>query len=445
MIVSNAIRQGLRKIRGPGVVAQIVRGTGIAFVLTALGQALNAVLQIVLARVMGRVEYGTYIWVTAWVPTLVVPLALGLPQAAVRFLPEYAAQGNLSHRKGFVLFSQALVLGVAVLASALATTAFLLIPSVRESPLLCPMLVAVWMVPVASQIGLLSQLCRALRRITLAFGPMRVVMPAILMAAVIGLYELGHRPKSALVLAISLGTMGLMLAVQMAVFRRDFAREAISEPPRYDARRWLSVALPLMLMAACQTLFCQVDVLTVGALRGPRDVAVYGAANRLVSLVEFVLLAANVALGPEAAELYARGEKALLQKAVTATVRMAFWPALAATIGLIGLGRLVLLLYGHAYVAGYGAMCILAMGSLVSAASGPVLLLLNMTGFERISIRVLGVTALLDIALNIALVQRYGYFGAAVASAATLALWNIWLAMLAKRHLGIDSFIGFAR
>jgi O-antigen/teichoic acid export membrane protein len=62
-----------------------------------------------------------------------------------------------------------------------------------------------------------------------------------------------------------------------------------------------------------------------------------------------------------------------------------------------------------------------------------------MTGHERDSAAGLGVGAASNILLNLLLVPRWGIEGAAVAYAGSMILWNVLLAVLLYRKVGLHS------
>jgi O-antigen/teichoic acid export membrane protein len=104
-------------------------------------------------------------------------------------------------------------------------------------------------------------------------------------------------------------------------------------------------------------------------------------------------------------------------------------------------GSIIELVYGEEYKSGYVALVILLAGQVVNAGSGPVALLLNMTGYERYTLRGVGVSTILNVVLNVILIPKYGIAGAAVASALTLVGWNLILVYFVARELGINSSV----
>jgi O-antigen/teichoic acid export membrane protein len=86
-------------------------------------------------------------------------------------------------------------------------------------------------------------------------------------------------------------------------------------------------------------------------------------------------------------------------------------------------------------------LLILLVGQVVNAGCGPVAQLLNMTGYEKYTLRGVGVSTILNVVLNVILIPKYGIAGAAVASALTLVGWNLILVYFVARELGINSSV----
>ena len=128
-----------------------------------------------------------------------------------------------------------------------------------------------------------------------------------------------------------------------------------------------------------------------------------------------------------------------LQSLVT---RLARWTLLfSAPVGvaLIVFGDRFLWFYGAQFAAARTALSILCFGQLVNVGMGSVGLLLIMTGHEIQAARAVGAAAIANIALTAALEQRWGSDGAAVAYAASMILWNVWMAISLYRKVGIHS------
>ena len=77
---------------------------------------------------------------------------------------------------------------------------------------------------------------------------------------------------------------------------------------------------------------------------------------------------------------------------------------------------LVLSLFGAEFTAASTALLILIAGQLVNAVTGPCNLLLSMTGHQATTARIMAGAVGVNLALNLALIPRFGIEGAAVAT-----------------------------
>ena len=157
-------------------------------------------------------------------------------------------------------------------------------------------------------------------------------------------------------------------------------------------------------------------------------------------VAESAIPTASVA-APRIAALHARGKLVELQALVSTMSHWIFWPALATAAVAIVFGAKILALFGTTFSAGHGALVILVCGHLVRAGTGLVADLLAVTGHHRQYAWVLAWSALLNVVLNVLLIPRFGIVGAATATAAAMALFNVWLWVFARRRIGVDPSI----
>jgi len=66
---------------------------------------------------------------------------------------------------------------------------------------------------------------------------------------------------------------------------------------------------------------------------------------------------------------------------------------------------------------------------------------LTMTEHQKPALFIVGLSAVLNIALTAVLVPHYGIEGAAIATVASTVLWNAAMWMYAKFHLQIDASV----
>ena len=152
-----------------------------------------------------------------------------------------------------------------------------------------------------------------------------------------------------------------------------------------------------------------------------------------------MLLAVNAPLAPHAAQLYAAGRMAELQQTVTRAAKAILLFTTPLVLVLLVFGEPLLRLFGGEFTGGEDALAILALGQLFNAAMGSVGILLIMTGHERDVLASVGVATFVGVALTAALIPPLGVEGAAIGRVTSLAVWNVVLAVITYRRLGIQA------
>lgn len=420
-------------------------GAATAFLIQGLGLLLAWIVQLALARTLSRPDLGIFTTVSALTTTLAVPATLGLPVAMVRLLPEYRAREDWRHYIGVLRGGQALVCGAGLAVALAVAGAARLAPAPQEAEgagARAALLAGALLIPALALSSLGMQTLRGMGRVAQATWPPMLLQPGLMLAGLAALALAGGRPDGrGGVTLLTVSTL-LALGVQFLLVSRRLqdAVGPLEILPAYELRRWLHLSFPLLLTAGFQMILAQTDVLAVSALLSPRDVAVYGVAVKLARFISLTQFSVYLALGPSLVEAHTRGRHEAVQRAVSAATRWTFWPACAAAVLLTAGGRPLLALYGADFGPAYGPLCVLAAGFLVNAAAGPAMVILNMTGYHYIVTKVSGVSALGGVCLSLLLTWRFGVWGAASASALAMAVWNVWLALAARRHLRVHAF-----
>ena len=179
------------------------------------------------------------------------------------------------------------------------------------------------------------------------------------------------------------------------------------------------------------------DIWVLGMFRPPEEVAVYGAASRLALVAGAPLMVCNAVLAPTIADLYSRKQIERLEKVVRAAATMAAVPSALVVLALLLVGdRLLALLFTDAYRAGYPVVVCLALGQWVNVAFGSCAISLTMTGHQR-DVMIASTVAAATTVVGFYLVAPYGAVAVAGVVSASLVLYNLIVALIARRRLGI--------
>jgi len=178
-------------------------------------------------------------------------------------------------------------------------------------------------------------------------------------------------------------------------------------------------------------------VLVLQQFRSSEEVGIYFAVVKTLALVSFIHYAMAATTAHRFAEYNAQGDTERLSAYVTHAIQWTFWPSLVATLVLLVFGKPLLWLFGPQFVVGYDIMFIAAIGLVVRSAIGPVERLLNMLGHQHICALAYALAFVMNVALCIALVPRWGGHGAAAATTISLAFETVLLFAIVRRRLGL--------
>ena len=183
-----------------------------------------------------------------------------------------------------------------------------------------------------------------------------------------------------------------------------------------------------------------VDLLVLGAFRPLGEVAVYGAASRLMMLAVTPYRILQGVTPPIIAELYAQGRKRDLEQALRAAATLAGIPAALVLVLFLVAGSSVLgHVFGPFFRQGATILAILTVGRLVAVWTGSCGLALMMTGHQKAMMYITVFSGVVSITAGILVAPRFGGVGVAVATATTASMQNLLQLYLAKRLVGVST------
>lgn len=446
--------------RGRTFKHRLLSGGMWGFVGRAATVLIGFVSNALLARLLSPQDLGTYFLALSIVTLGAVIGSLGLNQAGVRFLAASMGLSQFRRARGVVR----LVIALGLLgALGIGTTYALLgglVGRVFESPALVAVsgLIAGW-AAVATVQGLLSEIFRGLHDIRLAtvFGSLTsgngLVPGVLLIACLVSMWWVRGEASLALVMFLAAGS-GLASALMAGWFLRRKVSVITSEGAggKITAREMLQVAWPLLLTNLTLFALAQADVWILSAFRSQEEVAVYGAAARLVALVTIPLLVSNTFVPPLIAEMHAQGKREELERMLRTTATLSGIPAfLAFAIFVLASEPLLDLVFGDYYGAGASILVLLGVGQVARVWCGACGTTLMMSGHQRTMMLVTLASGLAAVAVGFYTVDRYGGLGVAAATALGNVLQSVLSWLMVKRatgmwtHASLTTLCGFVR
>lgn len=409
----------------------------IALTIQGVGLVLTYVVQVFLARWMGKTEYGTYEYVISWSILLGIPAALGLPRTVLLLLSEYRVKEDWGHLRGLVRGSWLLTLLVGVLLGLGAAGVVWVLNSFHNFSYATPLLMGMALVPLQALTVLQLETSRAMGDITLAYAPSKVIWPLWVLYGRFLLFDANSPVGSLPMIEVATLLLSAVLLLQLWLLREKIDREIEPATPVYSYQQWLGIAWVLLLQQSFGVILNRTDILMVGSIIGPSEAGIYNAAVKTAMWVSFILQVVNMVAAPVFATLYANKDMQGLQKVVSRVTLWIFWPSIVIAIGLIAFSKPVLSIFGSDFTAASWSLKILIVGQLVNALCGSVANLMVMTGHQNKSVVVAGCSVLLNIVTNAIAIPVFGITGAAITTSFTLVVSNVWYSIVVVKYVGV--------
>ena len=410
-------------------------GAMLTMVIRVASAGLAFFTQVLLARWLGAFEFGVFTYVWVWVNVLGTLAVMGFSTSAVRFLNEYAKPAAAGLARGFLRVGRLASFGAGALVMLAGLFFLWRFPGLADDHYLRPMMIGLLALPAFALTDFHDGAGRARQWIGLAFLPPYILRPLLLLVFTGAALWLGGARQATLAASALVAATWITALAQFALQHQRFANEMHGAPPRYRAKHWLWVSLPLLLMESFTLLMMNIDILLLELFVSPDGIARYFAAARTMSFVAFIHFAVSAVAMRRFALAFAERDAARAKRQLRRFRGWLWWPSLALTGLLLVAGPFILSLFGPGFATAWPVMAALAGGYLARALAGPVEALLVVSGRQKYTAAVTGLTAVLNIALNLMLIPRYGLLGAGLATGAAHVFQSLVLALAARRVL----------
>lgn len=430
-------------VRSKSTPATIARSSAGILMVKIAGVGLTFSAHMLWARFMGIESYGIYILALAWMNVLLLASRFGFDVSSVRFVAVYSSRGDWGLLRGFLRFSRRLVLSGGVLAAFLLALGVWLFGLNVSAEMLHTFWLASVILPFFALFQISEASLRGLKRVVLSLIPSAILHPLVLIISLlVTILVFGGSPRGTNVMGLYLLATIIALGTLIYFFSRSLPQQVRRADPVALRREWFLASCSMMLVTSFFMVLNQTNIIMIGLLKGAAEVGLFGAAIRIANLLQLTVVSVNAALAPYAADLFAKGELERLRRTVKISVRTVFVANLLASVLIMAAGKWILGFLGSEFVSAYKVLLILLLGQLLYAAVFPAGMLLNMTGYERDSARVLGISALVNIALCSIFIRLMGVTGAAVATVTVTLFWGGGMAFLVRKRINITLLSG---
>ena len=205
-----------------------------------------------------------------------------------------------------------------------------------------------------------------------------------------------------------------------------------------DAKYWTVLAIPFLGMAVSNSLMVYADRLMLVYLQGYSEAGIYLVAARNASLVMVCFNCLQYILNPKIASMELKDIKSVQAVALLHVVLLVLFGAVAACTLLV-FSDFILALFGEHFSGSKLPMIILIAFYFIMFFGGAPVQYLFMTGYEKLGIKILLASLVLNIILNLILIPLFGSVGAAIATGTSLLIKTIIGGIVFYRVSGVHT------
>lgn len=401
----------------------LAKQTFIALLIQSSNVVVALASSILLARMLGAEGLGVYAFCMGITQVLVIPASLGLQQLLVREIATDSVMENWGRIRGFLWRgNQGACLSSVVLSACLVAWALCFeSDNVDRAALLW---VAV-LIPFLALVRVNSSALRGLGCLQFSQLSEMMLRPLLFLAFMVVSLLVGGAFLASTAVAYQAISGIIVFLLVLVVLNKQIPSLAKLAQPVYEEKIWLKVSFFFMIISGLSALNSNLSVLLLGFFDLKSDAGHFQVAYRGSEVIAFGLIAVSYVVAPDLSRLYSQKENSKLAKLIIYSSKYVnIYAIVIGVVFFIFAEKIILLIYGPNYssaVLPFRVLCVAQMFNSLFGYSG---LILNMIGYEVLTIWCLLSGFILNLIISYFLIPDFGATGAAIASASGLVLWK---------------------
>jgi O-antigen/teichoic acid export membrane protein len=418
-------------------------GSGAAMVVASfIGNGLNYVFGIFLARYLGSQDFGLYALGITISNTICLIVLFGMDTGAVKFISEHLEKRGAvkAIRTISQIVSICMVCGVTAAIGLALASSYLGNSIYGKTGLDSALIFFAIGIPLSATTTVCLAALQAFQTVRYTVLIKYLWEPAgkfILAAAMLVLGFGIDGVLFAIVIVLAISTVLSLLALMRITHAGSdaFLNWNIS-----DIRNLLVFTLPLSIATIVGVAAPRSDILVLGYWASSDQVGIYLAAFQTSAVLALVLGAFEAALAPIMSRAWANRDYARLKQAYQSASRLAFTITAPLWVVIIMFAENLMGLFGKDFVAGASILMILATAQVLNSMAGYANTVLLMSGHSRTVMMNTIVVGLIIVGMTSYLIPIWGLAGAAIAAAGGLIVMNMTRVVQVWRLHGIHPY-----
>lgn len=181
---------------------------------------------------------------------------------------------------------------------------------------------------------------------------------------------------------------------------------------------------PMFLTSSMLFLMSNIDSFMISYFESEFSVGLYNACLRLSLLVTFILTAVNGYVKPKVSLLYSQSKKKQLKKLYEDSLKLIWIIVFPVIVILYSFPSFFLSIFGDEFISANVVLIILNTSFLINAGFGPIGPFLNMTNRQKLLMKILIISLMINLIANYLFIPKYGITGAAYSTLLSTIFWN---------------------
>ena len=418
--------------------SRLIKGIVNTFIIQGFGMVLVFAGNYLLVKFFGAEKYGVYVHVFNWISILTILAANGQEDVVLSRVPKYLAQNNLVQTGAVIRHAN-----VRIAISGIGISLFFLLliyifPINKLSEYRFEFLVASLAIYLSAFLSVNQIILQSINHIRLSQVIERLLKPflfTLFISAVALLSVYIDASRLIMIAVINLAICALVLGFIVIKKTKRFFRNGTE---RYRGEGVSKQTFYFLAISLLQLLTTKIGMLIMPYFTEEKAIGVFNIAARFSDLIIYPFFLLHAVL-PQLFAKHHDSSPLQKQKLYTESTWLIIIASLPLLLLNLGAGPWLLGYFGEAFKEGYPAMVYMSISNALFALFGPANTILMMQGKEKLSAIALLVYVIILAILSRLLIPVQGITGAALAMLISNVVYNVLLAVYAKRHTGVSA------
>jgi O-antigen/teichoic acid export membrane protein len=405
----------------------IAKGSGIGFAGAAFGTGVGYFSRMVIARYLGPEDYGLISlgFIVMMIATTIS--VMGFNSGMKRYIAYYRGIGDERRIKGTILSALKITFPMSLLLMSIVLfNADWISNSIFHEPNLTPVLYVFAIgIPFWTLTNIFNSVSIAFQQIKYHVYTMYIFKDLFKLIAIVSFLLLGYGVIGAAV-GWTLAVVGMVIPSFYFLESKVFPVIGSKVKPISIDKELFLFSYPLIFVGISGLVTGWTDTFMLGYFCTSSEVGIYNAALPTSQLFNVILSPIGMIFGPVIVGLYAKNKMDDLKNVYSSVTKWIFAIIFPGFLLMVLFSeRILIILFGDAYVSGSTALSILAFGVLVTSMAGLASSIIGAYGRTKLVMWGSLLGAFVNVMLNYLLIPLYGINGAAAATAFSLVLMNV--------------------